>query len=531
MKLEKIINKEEKSFGLEGVLNNGGLGIKSLFLSSPYPGNQKFGGQPTGLLYSLSVLANRKVDEYKSKELVKDYIKVWCPDGIEKFEGSSFEKELKNYLKKEKPKIIGLSTFSVSYQNALKIKDLAKETLPEVVIIFGGAHEDNSVKYYRKENKVDADFVVAGDGAYILDEIYKVVEEDPNNSVEKIKEKIEKDKNFENLPGAGIVLYNKNGKLNEINYSTKKNPMTLEEIPIMPRYLLRDEDALSRSFGVFGDKKTAQMIIGQGCPFGCSFCSEGIKKIWYDDDSPRSIEPVRNLKNVEEELDELKRNGYESLFFDDSTFFAKNKDYMRNLVKLLKEKNFEWGCQTTQNSIHKMGELLPEMKNSGLNYIYIGVEHYDGQMRDSFGKSIGGGNKFNGYSIEDTLELLKNNEIRTGLSLTFGHPDPGSKIEETKESKITSSYSINRTAELIKKFPNIEGVSLNLITYHPGTPNSERYEKKVGSIDYTGHPNKSEPFTKFEEGIGPHPYGMTKELASHILSYAKQKIPKEKLWI
>jgi len=531
MKLEKIVNGGEKDLGLEATLSNKDSRINSLFLSSPYPGKQKFGGQPTGLLYSLSVLSDRKEKEYKSKESVKDYIKVWCPDGVEKFEGSDFEKDLRNYLKKETPKIVGVSTFSVSYQNALKIKDLVKEILPDTVVVFGGANEDNSVKHYRKKGRVDADFVVAGDGTYLLDEIYKVIEKNSNDSVKELKKKIKKDKNFENLPGAGIVLYNQNGKLNEINYSTKKRPMTLEEIPIMPRYLLKNEDSLSRKFGVFGNKKTAQMMVGQGCPFGCSFCSEGIKKVWYDNDSPRSIEPARNLENVEKELNELKRNGYESIFFDDSTFFAKNKDYMKNLVTLLKEKNFEWGCQTTQNSIHKMAELLPEMKKSGLNYVYIGVEHYDGQMRDSFGKSVGGGNKFNGYSVEDTLQLLKENNIRTGLSLTFGHPDHESKTEETKESKITSSYSIDRTADLISRFPNVEGVSLNLITYHPGTPNSERYENKIGPIDYTGHPNRSEPFTKFEEGIGPHPPGMTKKLASHILKYAKQKIPKEKLWI
>ncbi|MEN9626081.1 MAG: hypothetical protein RL557_409, partial [archaeon] len=229
--------------------------------------------------------------------------------------------------------------------------------------------------------------------------------------------------------------------------------------------------------------------------------------------------------------DELSVNGYQSIFFDDSTFFAKSRDYMTGLVGLLKEYNFEWGCQTTQNSVHMMADLLPEMKNSGLSYVYMGIEHYDGHMRDSFGKNIGGGDKFNKHSIEDTLKILQDNEIKIGLSLTFGHPDPASPFEETKESRVTTSYSIDRTAELIGKFPNVAGISLNLITYHPGTPNSERYEEKVGAIAYTSHPNKREPFTRFEEGMGPHPQGMTDELARHILDYAREKIPGEKLWM
>jgi len=272
-------------------------------------------------------------------------------------------------------------------------------------------------------------------------------------------------------------------------------------------------------------------MVGQGCPYGCGFCSEGIKKTWYAEDSPRAVNPARDLTHVETELEQLKDSGYQSIFFDDSTFFAKSKDYMTGLVKLLKKYDFEWGCQTTQNSVHNIEGLIPEMVQSGLKYVYMGIEHYDGQMRDSFGKSIGGGSKFNGHAVEDTLKILKDNGISTGLSLTFGHPDPESPEEETRETMTTASYSIARTTELIEQFPNIQGVSLNLITYHPGTPNSERYERKVGVVDYTSHPNKREPFTKFEEGIGNHAKGMTEELAQHILDYAKEKIPEDRLWI
>ncbi len=513
-----------------------GEGVKSLFLSSPYPGDQKFGGQPTGLLYALSVLADRKEKEYGAREEVQKDVEVWCPEGTPEFEESKLERDLTDYVLNENPKLIGVSTFSISYQNAIKIRDLVKEISPETVVVFGGAHEDNSVKHYRKKGNVDADFVVAGDGAYLIDRLQNVIELNPNASVDEIKEQVQKDSGFEELKGAGVILFNRTGKLEEVSSqsympSVQRQSIKLDELPIMPRYLIKDEDASARQFSIFGDKKTAQVMVGQGCPFGCGFCSEGIKKTWYDEDSPRSENSARDLAHVEEELEQLKDSGYQAIFFDDSTFFAKSKDYMKGLVGLLQKYNFDWGCQTTQNSVHKMADLLPEMTKSGLKYVYMGIEHYDGQMRDSFGKSIGGGSKFNGHAFEDTLRILYNNGVNTGISLTFGHPDPESPEEETRETKTTASYSIDRTAELMSQFPNVRGVSLNLITYHPGTPNSERYERKVGSLDYTVHPNKREPFTNFEEGIGQHPKGMTPELAEHILSYAKQKIPGDRLWI
>jgi hypothetical protein len=126
--------------------------------------------------------------------------------------------------------------------------------------------------------------------------------------------------------------------------------------------------------------------------------------------------------------------------------------------------------------------------------------------------------------MEDTLDLLQQNKIRVGMSLTFGHPDPFSSNEKTIETEDTVKYAIDKTVELIHNYRNIIGVSLNLVSYHPGTPNSERYENKVGSIDYTATPNKMEPYTVFEEGIGLHARGMTDELASFILSYAREKL-------
>ena len=517
--------------------------INGLFLSAPYPGKQKFYGQPTGLLYALSVLADRKEREYGSREEVKKEIQVWCPDGVKDFDKSTFKRELTDYLKERRPKIVGVSTFTVSYKNALKIRRLVKRILPKTVVVFGGAHEDNFVKYYKKRVGIDSDFVISGDGPYILDELYRIIEENPDMDAEGIKNEVMIErKRFNQLKGAGLLIFS---RINRPDYSTrlliiptqaykesrKRTPLRLDELPIMPRYLLKDEDAISRRFSIFNGKRTAQVMVGQGCPYACGFCSEGIKKSWFDIDSPMSlINPARRIPYLERELEELKNRGYEAIFFDDSTFFAKPKWYMKEVISLLKKYDFEWGCQTTLKSIYTMRDLLGEMKESGMKYVYVGVEHFDSEIRDSFGKNIMGGDKFGTHSVEKTIELLKENDISVGVSLSFGHPDPESKEEATRETKTTARYTIDKMTELIKKYDNIEGVSLNLVTYHPGTPDSVRYEKKIGFINYTAHPNERKPFTSFEEGIGVHAKGVNKRLAGFILKYAKRRI-KDKLWI
>jgi len=492
--------------------------IKSLFMSSPYPGDLKFGGQPTGLLYALSLLVERKERKYQDRDRVKQEVEVWCPNGVENVENSQFENELVKNLRERKPKIVGISTFSVSYQNAVQIKDLVKRISPETIVVFGGAHIDNSVKYTRQKGKLDADFEIAGDGMYLLYQLYQTIEQNPLATTDDIKRIVSENAgSFNNLAGAGLLMYEKAEKLVEVK--TKGEPAKLEDTPFIRRYVLKDEDKLSRSFSSLFSGKTIQIIVGQGCPNSCEFCSEGIKRAWYADDSPRSRNYLRSLSHLEQELQHVKAEGYSSIFFDDSTFLAKPKEYLGKLFNLLKKYGLEWGCQTTIGTVDANRELVARMKESGCSYVYLGLETFDGELRDSFGSQ-----KYGGVSAESALETLCQEGVRTGVSLTFGHPSHFDKYETTHETESSVRYTIDKTGQLIEKYPNICMVSLNLVTYHPGTRYSERYEEKVLPVEFTANINNTSPYKSFEEGIGQHPYGMTPELASFIKDYARTKL-------
>jgi radical SAM superfamily enzyme YgiQ (UPF0313 family) len=509
--------------------------INSLFISSPYPGELKFGGQPTGLLYALTILSERK-SKNQTHQQIRNNIKVICPSGIPDLDNSVFKDELISLIRTFKPKIVGVSTFTVAYENALKIMAIVKNISKDTVVIFGGGHEDNFVKYYKQQGFVDADFVIAGDGMYILDWLYDFIEKRSNLTVNQIKhEVIAKNNELGLLSGVGLLLFNYSNKLlfydtqRYIQDKLKRKPIRFDQLPLLPRYLLLDEDKLSSQYFIFDNKKTAQIMVGQGCPFSCAFCSEGIKKVYYDDFVSGSVNMIRDIKHVEKELKELKKNKYSAIFFDDSTFLAKPKDYVVSLIKLIHKYKFDWDCQTTQSSIHYFKEELNFFKQHGCKYIYIGLEHFDSNLRDSFGKSIGLGSKFMNYNFDETMELLKAADIAVGISLTFGHPNPFDEQETTQESEATVKFAIDKTAEDMKKYSNIIGISINIITYHPGTLISQRYEEKVGKLDFTKHPNNFYPFTSFEEGLGPHAPGMTKALAEFILKYSKKSFG-SKLW-
>src|ERR1700761_9121575 len=108
--------------------------MHALFISAPYPGDLKFTGQPTGLLYALSVVAERKRREHGSRAGAAEEIEVWCPDGVVDFDRSELRERIRARVAERGTRIVGVSTFSISYKNALKIRDLVKSLSQDIVV-------------------------------------------------------------------------------------------------------------------------------------------------------------------------------------------------------------------------------------------------------------------------------------------------------------------------------------------------------------------------------------------------------------
>src|SRR3989338_8735760 len=113
-----------------------------------------------------------------------------------------------------------------------------------------------------------------------------------------------------------------------------------------------------------------------GCVESCEFCFESASPTLYGVPKLQQRKP----ENVVKELDLLKEQGYEAIFFDDSTF-TQNPYITARLMDLMikrrkKTGGFEWGCQTTIRSVdpEKRPGLLKKMAEAGCTYVYFGVE-------------------------------------------------------------------------------------------------------------------------------------------------------------
>jgi len=496
-----------------------------LFINSPvYAGRLKFIGAPTSLLYAIAPLS--ALIDGEGGEIEPDYmdvnIEVWDPGFLD----PEKPKELEDILEDLKPKIIGMSNTSAGHCRALQIAKIAKKNAKasnwQTIIILGGSHENILCEETVNKNKGIVDISVGGreedryqtEAEYVLKDIVRLILE-RNISSEELPQ-IMSEIDQMNIEGRFKVAYLKNGKVSKIE--SKGNPIRLDSLPIMPRHLIDDESRYS--YEIFGDKvtgrllKTAQVTTTRGCIHECVFCSSvGATK-------------RRTVDNVIEELERLKEDGYEAIFFDDSTFAdecgekrnaggicpymgegercPKTKDkkaetagkkcgYIQKLCEKMmtkKELNFVWGCQTRADVVNE--KLLDSMKNAGCVYIYLGIESMNDNVLNKMRKGI------TADQMRQAISMCREKGFDIGISLVFG-------LEG--ENSFTIKQTIDEVSKIltapVRTNSKVICVSMNIATVYPGT----ELEKSLEDTEFK-KPNFDcepqlcgEPWSQFEDGI------------------------------
>ncbi len=471
-----------------------------LFISSPHVGEDVSGvfpGEPTPLMYATSVLdSHLRADTFPAKTS-PDVVAMMNPATF----SDKFIEELEATIERDKPRVVGISNTTEGHFFALKIAKIIKQHSPDTLIIFGGAHEDamNTSVYDRlikmglttpevvselekkstlhdQETKSIVDIVVAGDAPYALVEIMRIIADNKDDSNKEIIQKIIDNKNaFGKTKGVGSISVAKNdGSIESIPLSDER--LDWEEIPLMFRGRLTTEN---RSFSVFPNKKTAQIMTQMGCIHGCPFCMDGINTYTYKTKpGPHMVE--KTIKEVEVLI---KDYGYEAVFFDDSTFTQLSKDpktgklrkesktpeLLEKIIKLKQQDSkvkFDWGCQTAFEDIPdadpENGDLLEKMKDAGCTYIYFGFEHINFGVKSEKEAQGKKAKVVDSKHAKQVLERCKQLGIEVGISLQFGLES----LDDDKKTKETISFVAGLYADgLLGKGT----IAININTPYPGT--------------------------------------------------------------
>ena len=377
---------------------------------------------------------------YLASTLLEDRHKIKIVDAVA---GKLTFKEIKDMITEYAPKIVGLTSTTISYKSACKVIDITKEINDNIVTILGGAHVSANPYETMKECK-NLDITVVNEGEHTIKELVRNIEQNGNMTLIK------------------GIYYRENGDI------IKNSPRALENnIDIFPfpnRELLNDLRLYSHVPMRGPRKLTTTMITSRGCPYHCSFCQQSIFGRTWRGHSPDYV--VGEIKTL------IEKYKVQFISIEDDNFAFDRNRVIKICYKMINDRfRVEWGCSININDLD--GELLKIMRYAGCKNIYIGIESASSRMLRLYQKN----ERLD--KLINTINLIK----KVGLNV-YGAFILGAPTESKKELGETIKFAITLP---------LDGVSFSLYVPYPNT--KLRYLAFRSGIvsknwdDYSAHPN------------------------------------------
>lgn len=338
----------------------------------------------------------------------------------------SFENKMEDIVRFS-PDLVGISTMTHSYVNALKAAKYLKEII-DTKIIFGGPHPTIMSEDVMKNDFID--FVVIGEG---------------EETFLKICQNFQKEE-FHKIDG---LCYRDNGKI----IIKPKNTFIedLDKLPFPARHLLKlDDYKLIDEYG----SRMATIISSRGCPYGCTYCYKGLFGKMYRQRSP---------ENIIEEIKHCKDNfGYNSFYFIDD-LFTLNATRVEQLTSAIKKEGLDirWQCLARVNNASF--QMFKQMKDTGCYKIHFGIESGNQNILNKVKKGI------ILEQVRNAVKYCKDVNIKTKGYFMLGMP--GDSLD-----------SMNDTLNFAKEL-ELNDTMFSITTPFPGTELWEKIDKsKIGSL-------------------------------------------------
>jgi radical SAM superfamily enzyme YgiQ (UPF0313 family) len=291
-------------------------------------------GYPLGLAYlSASLKRKHQVDIYN-------------------YNGRDYKKSIADFfasVKKNKPKVVGISFTSFNRWGAYCILKSIKKINKDIIVVLGGVHPSalysQIFQYFYKQ----IDFIIQSEGEGSLLDLCDSL--DSGLEYNGISGLVYKDKK------QGIIV-------NPVNRIARD----LDELP-MPDLSFCAQEIKERQF--------AYLITSRGCPVNCYFCSTS--SFWGQ--NVRMNSPER----VGQEVDYAKSLGAKRIFFHDDTFNLGIERTIR-LAQILKEKHIEYAVSCRVKPVNE--EMIAKLVESGCRHITWGAESLSDKILKSIDKKI-----------------------------------------------------------------------------------------------------------------------------------------------
>ncbi|MEM1144778.1 MAG: B12-binding domain-containing radical SAM protein [Pseudomonadota bacterium] len=453
----------------------------------------------------------------------------------------SVEREYRSLLSLHEPRIVLVSSVSPAYRYAVELLGIAREVVPDAVLILGGRHVDDttieggpnqeydfrlsSPLWDMQRGDIDpiVDVIVAGDCRFSLSVLLQAIAmtmsvdngpekkfgtADRSRLVTRLRELSCLPRELHGHSTIIVVGDNEGSTL----FPIRRPPAsaTAAPNPYMPF-------PIKAFFPIFGSHvkeggRTGHLLTTTACPYACEFCSES-----------RLVGSVsrRTSADVDWVVDafsQLVSWGADAVFFDDSILLggaSRKVVSLCNRLKAIGGNMTQWGGQVTVSTVESWThtadqDILSCMRSAGCTYLYCGLESLAPEIMEHVHKA-----RFRRTElawperVREVLRHIKSAGIRCGSSILFGLDG------ETRE---TIDYTVDFVEALVKD-ELLYLVSPNLLTYHPGTEVTIRHDAegriclrnaKLGEFIRP-------PYAFFEEAFpGMVSKQLTEELIWHI---------------
>lgn len=308
--------------------------------------------------------------------------------------------------------LVGISTTTSTAPAAYNVARFCKERgIPTLV---GGPH----VTFMPDEALQYCDYVVRGEAEETIEELMDALEagEMP-------------------VGVRGVSYRSDNGNRHN---PPRPAPHDMDALPFPDLSLIRGNHRIS----------TTPIMTSRGCPFGCSFCS--VTLMFGRGFRYRSTESV---------MEELRLRQPRSVFFYDDIFNANVKHLSSLLDAMLREGiTPRWGAQCRTDLIVKQKDLLPLMRRSGCQVLYLGLESVNPETLRAYNKK---------QVVEETVEgirLLHEHGI-----MVHGMFVLGADTDDAQTVRDTVNFALRH---------KIDTVQLMILTPLVGTREYQRLESE-----------------------------------------------------
>ena len=255
--------------------------------------------------------------------------------------------EIDKAVNENPPDILGLSNYCWSHNVSYEIFKMCKKTNPNVVTIWGGPNFPIDFPSQKKfmERYKEVDIYVPTEGEIGFSNVVKKVLE--SNSIDEVKQQITQN------PIDGCISRNEQGQI-QCSIPTLRIS-SLDEIP---------SPYLNGMMGKFFDGKLTPMLqTNRGCPFHCTFCTDGRDEV----NKVNSFDIKRVQSEIQYIAEHIPKNTH-SLHISDLNFgmYPRDIEICESLAKIQEKFGYPKyiKCTTGKNQKDKIIKAIKKLNKS-----------------------------------------------------------------------------------------------------------------------------------------------------------------------